>query len=153
MNISIHSSHTGRDRALGIIRRWMEEFQSTLPIREETYWRTAADLRAAISIHSSHPGRDMSCPGVISSEHTISIHSSHTGRDPPEKLRRPATAQFQSTLPIREETLTTSRILSCRTFQSTLPIRDETAASPICCSFTSFQSTLPIREETEKYHV
>ena len=79
--ISIHSSHTGRDRHL---RR-----------------RERADR---ISIHSSHTGRDGKFHGVCR-DGRISIHSSHTGRDGagPQETRLPL--GFQSTLPIREETV------------------------------------------------
>ena len=57
----------------------------------------------------------------------ISIHSSHTGRDVILLQAAETSTKFQSTLPIREETLT-NRAWSPYVvrFQSTLPIREET---------------------------
>ena len=56
------------------------QFQSTLPIREETRLRKRMGLSELISIHSSHTGRD-DHRGRRSPGGAISIHSSHTGRD------------------------------------------------------------------------
>ena len=79
--ISIHSSHTGRDTHNAILFLTFFQFQSTLPIREET----GGLIRPVDPVH-------------------ISIHSSHTGRDPRQRAARPGEKEFQSTLPIREET-------------------------------------------------
>ncbi len=57
-------------------------------------------------------------------------------------------SQFQSTLPIREETQVFSHCCSVRLFQSTLPIREETLSASLTATPSRFQSTLPIREET-----
>ena len=124
------------------------EFQSTLPIREETAM----------------------CDGK-GAAWTISIHSSHTGRDILHLCKIVKQKLFQSTLPIREETRQQTAENSKLLFQSTLPIREETKAKKqeivdreisIHSSHTGrdrfhfvlrvadekFQSTLPIREET-----
>ena len=125
--ISIHSSHTGRDDFAGCVYGNTVGFQSTLPIREETLPDVPGEkpLRK-ISIHSSHTGRDTT-PLPRQKSRRISIHSSHTGRDlfTPQQGDRetyfnplfpygkrhaamffpPFRGQFQSTLPIREETL------------------------------------------------
>ena len=167
--ISIHSSHTGRD-----------------PIRSRK--RSAGQ----ISIHSSHTGRDPHNDDDRPND-GISIHSSHTGRDlgvqvvgglgtdfnplfPYGKRRGEAMtvidlSRFQSTLPIREETNSTTSTAwgwedfnplfpygkrprgqhpnsLANLFQSTLPIREETALGVIRRWMEEFQSTLPIREET-----
>ena len=57
-----------------------------------------------ISIHSSHTGRDYPPPPEPRLS-AISIHSSHTGRDKNRKLKKKKPNRFQSTLPIREETI------------------------------------------------
>ena len=101
--ISIHSSHTGRDIVFIVIGMQTFEFQSTLPIREETFVRPADSGR-----------------------YNISIHSSHTGRDRKGVSRETASGLFQSTLPIREETAKKSIAETGEQFQSTLPIREET---------------------------
>ena len=79
--ISIHSSHTGRDA-----------YDAQRPAVLD------------ISIHSSHTGRDP-LGSVSTLAHRISIHSSHTGRDLRVRLDEVADGGFQSTLPIREETI------------------------------------------------
>ena len=56
--ISIHSSHTGRDYMRHNPRPKPPEFQSTLPIREETRGERCKTAAGLISIHSSHTGRD-----------------------------------------------------------------------------------------------
>ena len=80
---------------------------------------------------------------------------------------------FQSTLPIREETIADAGWLPNGKFQSTLPIREETVPVVVADDLTDisihsshtgrdeddigldlvavqFQSTLPIREETKR---
>ena len=125
----------------------MKEFQSTLPIREETF--TAADGSDEKPFQSTLPIREETC------------------LDLRYMLRR----LFQSTLPIREETVWFPRTGAVRcdfnplfpygkrplpkrnwfcwqTFQSTLPIREETGRGRAKEEIIIFQSTLPIREET-----
>ena len=80
------------------------EFQSTLPIREETAEQAGPETALKISIHSSHTGRDGWNP-TLDDKYLL----------------------FQSTLPIREETtLSDLHIGDPHAFQSTLPIREET---------------------------
>ena len=62
--------------------------------------------------------------------------------------------QFQSTLPIREETILRMKFCKMQNlFQSTLPIREETYYSRYNILQIVFQSTLPIREETSAYMI
>ena len=56
----------------------------------------------------------------------ISIHSSHTGRDGAKMEKTVLATAFQSTLPIREETVARHSRAPPIEFQSTLPIREET---------------------------
>ena len=79
--ISIHSSHTGRDTE-ATRQALAEGFQSTLPIREET-WRGMPRLPPWAHFNPLFP----------------------YGKRPALKLQSKATELFQSTLPIREETL------------------------------------------------
>ena len=90
----------------GILRYF--EFQSTLPIREETAYARPPVPELLISIHSSHTGRDDPQAGGQSGQ-PISIHSSHTGRDDSFSAERDV-GPFQSTLPIREETCRAGRV-------------------------------------------
>ena len=145
--ISIHSSHTGRDPSFLNVSNPLVRFQSTLPIREETgsYGRRSAVL--TISIHSSHTGRDNFFT-ISNGEGQISIHSSHTGRDPSMWTASCSRAAFQSTLPIREETLASALAAAgvMISIHSSHTGRDDAPCSPLKGQI--FQSTLPIREET-----
>ena len=113
-------------------RRWWlnnygarPRFQSTLPIREETKGVLEMGDTVEISIHSSHTGRDRPSGRAAGRTGRISIHSSHTGRD-----------------------YTSHSYVKCFLFQSTLPIREETLNMLATKQLCLFQSTLPIREET-----
>ena len=124
-SISIHSSHTGRDGSCRSCPLFKGQFQSTLPIREETSWEIRFLPEAEISIHSSHTGRDGNCNGYAENRPDFNPLFPYGKRRTPSDgccdLRR-----FQSTLPIREETWPTCSASGCRIFQSTLPIREET---------------------------
>ena len=61
-DISIHSSHTGRDSSSVSLGYPQMLFQSTLPIREETARQPEPHPARGISIHSSHTGRDCAGP-------------------------------------------------------------------------------------------
>ena len=127
-----------------------------------------------ISIHSPHAGRDFNLCALIYRTGQISIHSPHAGRDLMMMgILSFKIVSFQSTLPMRGETISNDRInkeiyisihsphagrdlpVRVRTaaalsvFQSTLPMRGETISSifPIFY-FYRFQSTLPMRGET-----
>ena len=125
------------------------QFQSTLPIREET--SRFADLLQlhVISIHSSHTGRDLGVDEPAFVQFIISIHSSHTGRDQQRRQAAALIAKFQSTLPIREETEALHRdrgnpVISIHSSHTgrDFPVNDGLP------HFGPFQSTLPIREVT-----
>ena len=175
-SVSIHSSHTGRDRMPVFDIKVSPQFQSTLPIREETERRICARRGVGVSIHSSHTGRDAAGAaegagtpagfnplfpyGKRRCRHAagrsallVSIHSSHTGRDCPVRPCCPPPAgRFQSTLPIREETAVCAPVVPSDAFQSTLPIREETYEDyAVGKTAPEFQSTLPIREETHSW--
>ena len=91
--ISIHHFHN-------------DGFQSTLPIREETGKPFRKD-RHDRHFNPLFPYGKRRVPLI--GDHlvfAISIHSSHTGRDRPPAPRKRGLQAFQSTLPIREETVT-----------------------------------------------
>ena len=100
--ISIHSSHTGRD-GIGI----------------------GVGVLHDISIHSSHTGRDSLTPSTPETD-AISIHSSHTGRDTCPPLRRRIVSHFNPLFPYGKRRRAGTSPASTKPFQSTLPIREET---------------------------
>jgi len=167
-------------------------FQSTPPIREETRQLTGSSRHRQVSIHSSHTGGD------IIPEHRVHLTKCFNpllpygrrlsmgafiparqcfnpllpyGRRPYEAARKAEMEEFQSTPPIREETLYLNIMRFVKSFQSTPPIREETVCVLKCSRnlsvsihsshtggdlrifvlstfFKMFQSTPPIREET-----
>ena len=102
--ISIHAPHTGRDGLDGRVGMYVEEFQSTRPIRGATSSGSAMRrgrsinfnprapygarlggcalgvYHGCISIHAPHTGRDAAKMQKINRD-IISIHAPHTGRD------------------------------------------------------------------------
>ena len=171
--ISIHSSHTGRDIS-GQSVADLPQFQSTLPIREETtfeakeipsLWdfnplfpygkrRCCLVLPSSIArtFQSTLPIREETqTPRIAGCCPAISIHSSHTGRDPLRCLATMTSPEFQSTLPIREETLPAPVVTADDediSIHSSHTGRDLMQSSTVRVA-RKFQSTLPIREETE----
>ena len=170
--ISIHSSHTGRDGGSADRQADPGYFNPLFPYGKRLYFDFAYALFILISIHSSHTGRDA---------HRLSKRRGGGNFNPlfPYGKRhddRPIVddiAPFQSTLPIREETVLDGKTRDSHRFQSTLPIREETFSFPSDRQrkpyfnplfpygkrrapffhdtiITQFQSTLPIREETSK---
>ena len=147
-----------------------KRFQSTLPIREETERSSSSSPQRYFNPlfpygkRRKNSGAANRCPdfnplfpygkrlamGTRTAEQFISIHSSHTGRDPGRRFAAGIPAVFQSTLPIREETLSSEWSFEWDLFQSTLPIREETLAADAAFGYGGFQSTLPIREETQQ---
>ncbi len=81
-------------------------------------------------------------------EVSISIHSPHAGRDLSAASRYPTPSLFQSTLPMRGETIDLALMLRYVRFQSTLPMRGETEKRRSVNRLMKFQSTLPMRGET-----
>ena len=145
--ISIHSSHTGRDRLRKDCSRF-RIFQSTLPIREETENYGALWNEEPISIHSSHTGRDAEAMNTTLVDDFNPLFP--YGKRPCQNTGGDGQQRFQSTLPIREETHSCGwykrfvldfnplsphgerpihRLLRKqeRKFQSTLPTRGETS--------------------------
>jgi len=102
--ISIHSPHAGRDIELETADRNIESFQSTLPMRGETSSRGIVYKFLLISIHSPHAGRDR-LKKMRVYDAAISIHSPHAGRDANLLTLTSFSFAFQSTLPMRGETI------------------------------------------------
>ena len=150
--ISIHSSHTGRDmlpspiggtqcdfnplfpygkrRERQLAQQQERIFQSTLPIREETWfgsspWAHAPPFQSTLPIREE-TGRP---PRVIALG-TISIHSSHTGRDSRAALGDSVCHHFNPLFPYGKRRSDCSARRKANTFQSTLPIREETLWRP-----------------------
>ena len=149
----------------------MQAFQSTLPIREETWWMwyTISDkihfnplfpygkrrdgcrlYQLAVRFQSTLPIREETYEEddkALAAE--ISIHSSHTGRDMPSSDCNPLNRQFQSTLPIREETDASNKDGTLLLhFNPLFPYGKRLTNQTIAPRRRKFQSTLPIREET-----
>ena len=80
--ISIHSPHTGRDISGGGIGKILQKFQSTLPTRGETCPRCPG-CRSSCHFNPLSPhGERRSGQTGYRRFRPISIHSPHTGRDP-----------------------------------------------------------------------
>ena len=102
-------------------------FQSTLPIREETATVTVGSfLLVLISIHSSHTGRDPDSRSRAALMGSISIHSSHTGRDASWPSFYGVPYDFNPLFPYGKRPAFRAFSCSLSLFQSTLPIREET---------------------------
>ena len=133
------------------------EFQSTLPARGATQVhrlhahdvlisihapRTGSDVRLvgvhrqpeAISIHAPRTGSDETLLGVKSEKGDFNPRSPHGERQQGFKFRGIDDVIFQSTLPARGATGTTSTKHTARIFQSTLPARGATEAQRPCCA-------------------
>ncbi len=170
MQISIHSSHTGRDPKASDCAWNVKRFQSTLPIREET--QAGGGKPAENVFQSTLPIREETDNGAGAGQKPdISIHSSHTGRDPGNSLFKNFDGLFQSTLPIREETAggeghhrgtgdfnplfpygkrrrERKGITRRENFNPLFPYGKRQLVAGVVLKNTLFQSTLPIREET-----
>ncbi len=167
--ISIHSSHTGRD-SLVSTRAAGPVFQSTLPIREETHFPPFPGRFCWISIHSSHTGRDPSAPRPAYRTRYFNPLFPYGKRRLSKRQFSAPTQNFNPLFPygkrpylmdlVYVQTISihsshTGRDISIRSqwipltlFQSTLPIREETSRYLRTYAQVEFQSTLPIREET-----
>ena len=101
--ISIHSSHTGRDRRGGCGHGGEKYFNPLFPYGERQDQGLCRPPRRDFNPLFPYGERR---PAALSDHPTrsISIHSSHTGRDPKTGPCRPKNERFQSTLPIRGET-------------------------------------------------
>ncbi len=167
----LYNSHTGRDTRSELFIFGKFTFRSTRPVRGETAQDHPAARSEAISIHSPRAGRDAVCCrfGRVL---VISIHSPRAGRDAlaqfcglgnlnfnplapcgarrVRKGKTKPTSAFQSTRPVRGETLRASMTPTGKQeFQSTRPVRGETRHSGmIQRALTEFQSTRPVRGET-----
>ena len=152
------------------------KFQSTRPVRGETrsLWdppflrsnfnplapcgaRRSVSISDAfaicISIHSPRAGRDQASCFICASTLHISIHSPRAGRDTSMIRLLKSARLFQSTRPVRGETLPSNIKTSLSLFQSTRPVRGETRVPLRPYSPHSiFQSTRPVRGETAKVY-
>ena len=79
-------------------------FQSTLPLREVTYLSYTHRISSFISIHTSPEGSDLNVTGLQIPD-PISIHTSPEGSDANCFRLDYGSKLFQSTLPLREVTI------------------------------------------------
>ena len=145
--ISIHSSHTGRDRSSASRMPNGRRFQSTLPIREETIatdasWNLPTDFNPLFPYGKRRP--DQPPPPHCPNFNPLFPY----GKRPGSSYRRCGTGHFNPLFPYGKRPFRGSVRRSGAQFQSTLPIREETCCNFYCIIFPIFQSTLPIREET-----
>ena len=124
--ISIHSSHTGRD--LPMVRCWIP-------------WR--------ISIHSSHTGRDLFFKAVRVKK-LISIHSSHTGRDFALQRFAQLLHDFNPLFPYGKRPNVIAAVAKHFHFNPLFPYGKRLCVPGTTALLMGFQSTLPIREETSR---
>ena len=106
-SISIHAPRAGSDCVEVVPVKFLDIFQSTLPVRGATnsYWCTNSYLH--ISIHAPRAGSDRKS-GMDSSEAMkISIHAPRAGSDEVKRSVRAGDIKFQSTLPVRGATIET----------------------------------------------
>ena len=101
--ISIHSSHTGRDFAPGQPAQWCGHFNPLFPYGKRPCNSVGPPPRHDISIHSSHTGRDT--PPVVGAWRSADFNPLFPyGKRPDLAVHHMLDNIFQSTLPIREET-------------------------------------------------
>ena len=118
----------GKRRDYITTQKGRKTFQSTLPIREETFRPNNKDRWVTISIHSSHTGRD--APPLQPTGRSGDFNPLFPyGKRLSMSAMRTVSLVFQSTLPIREETIPPRPEYHLCRFQSTLPIREETLPS------------------------
>ena len=148
-DISIHSSHTGRDYSASTPFFFSANFNPLFPYGKRHQLQRPQWPCYAMSIHSSHTGRDCNSVGPPP-RHDISIHSSHTGRDDVLVLGNFFRNDFNPLFPYGKRLVLADhpafpRVIS---IHSSHTGRDppRPAARP---EQRAFQSTLPIREETE----
>ena len=138
--ISIHSSHTGRDVPAGCCVTVAVEFQSTLPIREETHRRPGVSALSDDFNPLFPYGKRRGAGALSRRAGTISIHSSHTGRDPSANQVWGAYLNFNPLFPYGKRLGTGGTAGTADRFQSTLPIREET----MLCNGTSWPTKISI---------
>ena len=124
-----------------------KQFQSTLPMRGETRAGDCGLGHERISIHSPHAGRDQLEIGSATTDY-ISIHSPHAGRDKHRRYMRNYITNFNPLSPCGERLADDFSTDETRRFQSTLPMRGETIPTWNGQQTLIFQSTLPMRGET-----
>ena len=150
IKISIHAPRTGSDRSGASSSPHAIYFNPRSPHGERHLVMAKRGLDGIISIHAPRTGSD-AIPSVTGGERKISIHAPRTGSDASENhaqgnhhisIHAPRTGSdtvmvanpllppiFQSTLPARGATRTSSYICICGRFQSTLPARGATTAA------------------------
>ena len=141
--ISIHATHTGRDKytpkqlisfiefqftrpiraaiiCAGWIYKGVIQFQFTRPIRAAILNPVLRRTDCRISIHATHTGRD--CIEVDGKPFIyISIHATHTGRDTVFPCDHTRFRQFQFTRPIRAAIIQALPYKSAKNFNSRDP--------------------------------
>jgi len=128
----------------------LEVFQSTLPVRGETDADEGISRVRPISIHSPRAGRDQQRKRRCLKMTWISIHSPRAGRDLRQAKPLAGPPDFNPLSPCGERPGANQVYKQLTKFQSTLPVRGETITPLKRRSMTQFQSTLPVRGETWK---
>ena len=124
-----------------------EHFNPRSPHGERLSRRRLIVADTAISIHAPRTGSDgHDCREAV--PRRISIHAPRTGSDTRKAHGIAYRVTFQSTLPARGATGTTSARHTARIFQSTLPARGATEQPKPQPKNAEFQSTLPARGAT-----
>ena len=130
-DISIHAPRTGSDKIPLFPAFVQRHFNPRSPHGERrtdsTCWATPSDFNPR-SPHGERPGR----AAGRGKPQDISIHAPRTGSDKIQQAKDRLTELFQSTLPARGATISSSRPRGAEKFQSTLPARGATrsAVSP-----------------------
>ena len=149
LSISIHSPRAGRDPRSSTESAICSTFQSTRPVRGETF-QPQADLQdPAISIHSPRAGRDRHRSGSTGGRQDISIHSPRAGRDRKIPRRNQSACNFNPLAPCgarRAPFLTPSA--SPRHFNPLAPCGARLMEASHKRMNLRFQSTRPVRGET-----
>ena len=126
MKFSIHSPLAGRDWKIGPYKRRRDRFQSTRPLRGETESARNAGMDWDFSIHSPLAGRDGSLEAMIR-RMDFSIHSPLAGRDINVYISYPVAAVFSIHSPLAgRDHVGAHVVVVVPNFQSTRPLRGET---------------------------
>ena len=124
-------------------------FQSTRPVRGETLWIARYGDKNDDFNPLAPCGARLGAAASSSSAFPISIHSPRAGRDDIDNCPKNTKELFQSTRPVRGETMYYDDFLTLpKEFQSTRPVRGETRMTELIEMPEEFQSTRPVRGET-----
>ena len=171
--VSIHAPHAGSDGFMAAIVLDSSMFQSTLPMRGATERNRVGHGPGRVSIHAPHAGSDFKamrvqvwyCSVSIHAPHAgsdsnvgcalgdlvdVSIHAPHAGSDSRVGAHHRPHNPFQSTLPMRGATPSSSRSRTTRRgFNPRSPCGERPGQSDGVSGIDEFQSTLPMRGATK----